>query len=437
MRLLACTLGALALLTGSASAQISSSIPAWGLTTHFYDVGTDPSVDYDAVISDQPIDLDGRSLFALAEGEALCRDPANLQDGLTYTLVSTTGGLSGRMTYDGAPLEDGDEIWVLPIGRSCMNVLGRLEIHYHESGPVQTVTAIVVDGSPIPVTTTRVVAAGGPVETNEPVKLTATVRPSSGPVTGAVSFSDVSAQGELCTDVPVALVDGSWTATCEAGLRASVGKDFIWSGNLRASFTPADAALQVGSSGTNWLTVRAGGTSTSIQVERTASGQALATATVLPAYAGPNVPSGAVRFSEAGTPVSGCEARALAGSTHARATCDLGALSLGDHELVASYLGDDAFDGSQSSPDAFTVTPPVASPQASPPAPVRTATPTTTAKPHRRAAVRRARCRHRQRRHAGARAQRSRPRRCARAHRHRRPARRPARRLTSSVRPAA
>jgi len=55
--LLACTLGTLALLSGSAAAQISSSMPAWGLVTYIYDVGTVPGLDYDTVVSDQPIDL--------------------------------------------------------------------------------------------------------------------------------------------------------------------------------------------------------------------------------------------------------------------------------------------------------------------------------------------------------------------------------------------
>jgi hypothetical protein len=435
--LLTCVLGASALLSGSASAQIRPSIPSWGLVTYFYDVGSVPGLDYDAVISDQPIDLDGVSFFAIGESDDLCYVVPALQNGLMYTLVSTTGGLSGRLSdVNGVPFEDGDVLSnVRPDGRSCMHTIGSLEFHYHESGPLQTVTATVVDGSPIPVTTTHIAAPRRSVETNQPVTLTARVRPSSGGVAGTVSFSDEAAGSTVCANVPVELVDGSWTATCKAAFRPPHEEgEFMWSGNVRATFTPADATALVDSATTHWLTVRAGRTSTSVQVERTATGQMLATATVVPTYKGPYAPTGAVAFSDAGTLIPGCEAQPLGGSAPAQATCDLSALATDGHEIVASYLGDDAFDGSQSSPQALTVEPPIEPPAAQPPAAGASAG--STAKPapsHRRGAVRRSRCRHRERRHARAGAHRSRPHRCAHIRRHRSTARRVARRLRSSA----
>lgn len=425
MRLLLCVLGALALLSGSAAAEIRSSIPAWGLVTYFYDVGTVPGLDYDAVISDQPIDLTGTWFGAFGNSMELCYEVPALQNGLTYTLVSTTGGLSGRLVDNfGATLEDGAVLRnVGTIGRGCMHSLGSLELHYHESGPVQTVTATVVDGSPIPVTTTHVAVPSGSVETNQPVTLTATVRPSSGGVAGGVSFSDEAAweRGPLCADVPVTLVDGTWTATCKAALRAPPEPGaFMWSGNIWAGFAPADAEALVGSATTAWLTVRPGRTSTSLRIDHTAAGHTLATATVVPAYSGPNVPTGTVRFAEAGTPIAGCEAQPLTGSEPAQATCDLGVPAVGGHALDASYAGDDAFEGSQSTPAAFTsessatLPPPSAAPPASSEA--------QPAASHRRGTGRRRHCRRRHRRHADARPGRSQQR--CRLHAHRRRSRR-------------
>lgn len=398
---LALACGAVAIAsTGSASARLISTVPEWGVTTSFHNVGTDPAIDYDQVLSDQPIDLDGISFFAIAESEDLCRGPAKLQDGLSYTLVATTGGLSGTMTYGGTPLGEGAIAGILPIGRSCMNHVGQLEFHYHESGPVQTVTATVVDGSSIAVTTTRLAVPRGPVETNQPVTLTATVRPSSGAVAGTVSFFDKAAWSEapMCSDVPVELVDGSWTATCEARLRAPHEfDDFMWSGNLRAMFTPVDAAALVGSATTNWLTVRPGRTATQLEIAPTATGQMLATATVAPAYTGPFSPTGAVGFYDNGLPVAGCASRPLPSSGALEVTCNLGVLSPGQHLLLATYLGDDRFTASGSGLRKITIPPAIQPPTAAPPQPVGTAagTETPTAPPHHRRAPgrRAARCR--------------------------------------------
>jgi len=85
-------------LSGSASARVLSWDPSSGLPTFvFYDVGNVPGIDYDTVVTDQPIDLDGRPFFAIGASDDLCYVVPALQNGLTYTLVSTTGGLSGRL----------------------------------------------------------------------------------------------------------------------------------------------------------------------------------------------------------------------------------------------------------------------------------------------------------------------------------------------------
>ena len=157
MRLLLCTLGVLALLSGSASAYLSSDT----LSVWIRGVGSEPDRDYDQLITDAPVDLDGVTLVVYPDSGPTCTDFPALENGTTYTLISTTGGLSGHLTQalGNVLLGDGDlYVGLRPMGRGCLHSLGDLQLHYHESGPVQTVTATVVDGSPIPVTCTSLAA---------------------------------------------------------------------------------------------------------------------------------------------------------------------------------------------------------------------------------------------------------------------------------------
>jgi hypothetical protein len=97
--------------------------------------GTTAGTDYAQLTSTGPVQLGGSSveLFeSLPSGEC----PA-LQVGYTYTLISTTGGLSGA--FGNAP-----EGSVIHDGLYCNNTY---RINYHETGPTQTVTATVVSTS--------------------------------------------------------------------------------------------------------------------------------------------------------------------------------------------------------------------------------------------------------------------------------------------------
>ena len=85
---------------------------------------------------------------------------------------------------------------LIPFGRGCIQSLGGLELHYHESGPVQTVIGTVVDGSPTPVTRTSLAADPQSVETNQLTTFSATVSASSGSATGTVAFHDMFADND-------------------------------------------------------------------------------------------------------------------------------------------------------------------------------------------------------------------------------------------------
>ena len=97
--------------------------------------GTTAGTDYAQLTSTGPVNLGGATgeLYeTLPDGEC----PA-LQVGFVYTLISTTGGLSGA--FGNAP-----EGSVIHDGVFCNN---SYRINYHESGPIQTVTATVVSTS--------------------------------------------------------------------------------------------------------------------------------------------------------------------------------------------------------------------------------------------------------------------------------------------------
>jgi hypothetical protein len=97
--------------------------------------GTTAGTDYAQLTAAGPVNLGGATgeLFeTVPDGEC----PA-LQVGYAYTLISTTGGLSGA--FGNAP-----EGSVIHDGVYCNN---NYRINYHETGPTQTVTATVVSTS--------------------------------------------------------------------------------------------------------------------------------------------------------------------------------------------------------------------------------------------------------------------------------------------------
>jgi hypothetical protein len=343
-RVLGCGLVVLGLLVASTATAVAAWAPGSTFDVRINGVGSKPGQDYDQVVTDQPIDLDGVTLLVDLDGAAFCTAVPALENGTTYTLLSTTGGLSGRFIRFAQTLEEGDVYApLLPFGRGCSPSAGGLELHYHESGPVQTVTATVVDGSPIPVTRTRLAADPGRIEPNQLTTIAATVSVSSSTAEGTVRFDDGFADNDsiACPDQHVtATADAPAVATCQ--MTQSVADDVSragWGASMNATFTPDDPALVRASNGFVWMTVRSGSTATQLTpaAETVTAGTPLdLLATVTPAFQGLFAPSGTVVFRDGGAVLPGCASLPLAGdgTVHCRAVFD----APGEHTLSAEYV---------------------------------------------------------------------------------------------------
>lgn len=386
-RVLGCGLVLLGLLATSTGTAVAGWAPGGTFIVTIDGVGSKPGQDYDQVVTDEPVDLDGVTLLVDLDGAAFCTAVPALENGTTYTLLSTTGGLSGRLIHYAQTLEEGDVYApLLPFGRGCIPSAGGLELHYHESGPVQTVTATVVDGSPIPVTRTRLTADPGTIEPNQLTTFAATVFVSSGAAAGTIAFHDGFADNDAiaCPDQHViATVDAPAVATCQT--TDSVADDFSragWSPSMTTTFTPNDPALVRGSNGPVWMAVRSGTTATQLTpaAETVTAGAPLdLLATVTPAFQGLFAPSGTVVFRDGGVVLPGCASLPLpsSGSVHCSAALD----APGTHALSAQYLAASPlvpgakaeFLGSTSASETVTVVPPP--PPPAPPSPAVPATP--------------------------------------------------------------
>lgn len=342
-----CGLAVLGLLTAGTGAASAAFVPGGTFEVRIDGVGSVPGQDYTQVVTDQPIDLDGVTLLVDLDGSAFCTAVPALESGTTYTLLSTTGGLSGRLIRFAQTLEEGDVYApLLPFGRGCMQSAGGLELHYHETGPAQTVTATVVDASPVPVTRTRLTVDPGWIEPNQLATFAATVSVSSGAAAGTVAFDDGFADNDAiaCPDQHVtATADAPAVATCQT--TQSVADDFSragWSPSMEATFTPDDPALVRQSNGFVWMAVRSGSTATQLTPasQTVTAGTPLdLLATVTPAFQGLFAPSGTVVFRDDGVVLPDCASLTLpaSGSVHCSAVLD----APGAHELGAEYVAAD------------------------------------------------------------------------------------------------
>lgn len=313
----------------------------------------------DGGVGSAPVDLGGIGLWAELDSDPNCETIPLLPDGQTYTLVATTGGLTG--TLNGLPEGAVERLRRYDGGGHLCEpqpMMG-LQIHYDPSGPVQTVTATVVKGSPWPVSYTRVVAQPWrQLQVNQPSTLTATLEVSSGTAGGTVSFSAgqpfASGRPLDCPSAHVVVAaNAPATATCEAGF--SLEDWFRWPGEPAptATFTPDDPGTVAGSFGRHLVSVSRGTTTTALR--RTHSRKLVATVT--PGYGGTFSPTGSVVFSADGSPIPGCTAQPLTGSGTSRATCRTCPLGPGAHEIIASYAGDANFDGSTSDAESLAIVP--------------------------------------------------------------------------------
>jgi hypothetical protein len=301
--------------------------------------GATAGVDYSHLTSPGSVDLGsadlGMRVAPPGEGKP-CPLP---EPGQKYTLVSTTGGLSG--TFANAP-ENGDEV-PIKFAKECEQVTQKLLIEYSESGPTQTVTGTVI--AP-PSSTTLSALPSSPV-TNQSVTLTATVVASSGSPWGTVAFQGDRTAIPGCSSEPVMQDGVSYTATCQTSFAASGSPP-----ELSAAFTPGPGVnLQGSASAPDVLTVGQGSTTTTLQVSNAtpAIGASVTyTATVTPGSAGAVRPSGSVAFLDGGSPIGSCPAQPLAAG--GQGSCSLSYTSAGAHAITARYAGDANFTGSSSSP---------------------------------------------------------------------------------------
>ncbi len=180
--------------------------------------GTTPGKDYSRLVSPGAVDLAGAELGVL--GPKGC---STLPPGQTYTLVSTTGGLSGAF---GNALQ-GAEI-PIEFFKSCGSVSQKLQIAYDRSGATQTVTGTVIAGETS--STALSVSPNAPVA-NQSVTLTATVTTSSGIPAGTIEFQNGGAAIPGCAAQQVRSTGSSFIATCQTVFPAG-------SFQLSAAFTP-------------------------------------------------------------------------------------------------------------------------------------------------------------------------------------------------------
>jgi hypothetical protein len=100
--------------------------------------------DYAQLASNGPVRLNGSSVgVVVAPTSGNCPE---LTAGRTYTLISTTGGLSGSF----GDAEEGAEL-PLRYAKGCAKQTSKhLQIAYHESGATQTVTATIIETGGLP-----------------------------------------------------------------------------------------------------------------------------------------------------------------------------------------------------------------------------------------------------------------------------------------------
>ncbi len=196
--------------------------------------------------------------------------------------------------------------------------------------------------------TTTVSSSANPSVPGQSVTYTAAVSPV--PEQGTVAFADNGQPVTACGSQPV---DGSTgNATC------TVSYPGTGSHSVTATYSNS---IGVAGSVSVVLTqnVQQGATTTALtsSLNPSAPGQAVTyTATVAPVAPAAGTPAGAVSFSDGSTPVAGCTAQALTGTT---ATCTVTYASPGSHPVTATYGGDANFAASAPSNVVHQVVGPV------------------------------------------------------------------------------
>jgi hypothetical protein len=300
----------------------------------FHISGVDTSADkgYSQLVSHGAIKLGGSALKVHVEPgeESWC---PSLPPGQEYTLVSTTGALSG--VFGNAP--EGSEI-PIEFAKGCTQLSRTLRITYTPHSVIATVL-------PPESSTVLSVLPGSPV-TNQSAMLTASVSASSGTIAGTVEFQNDGVAIPGCSTQPVAEA----TAVCWTELSAAGSPK-----QLTAVFHPAAGVdLKESVSNTEAVTVGKGSTTTTLHTTTLTGGESVTyTANVTPQITGASSPSGSVEFLDGGTPIASCASQALTGDS---ASCQVSYTSPGTHSVTAQYPGDPNFTGSASAPQTVTAT---------------------------------------------------------------------------------
>lgn len=331
--------------TATAGELETTSVTLDSATTVGFEVhGTSPTpgVDYAELRSTGPVALGSATVAMLVpqlKAKEICHAPPV---GQTYTLVSTTGELTG--SFANAP--EGTQIPITYLSGCGTMPLETLQIEYHRSGLTKTVTGRVVAGYTS--TTTLESSVANPV-TNQGVTLTAPVQSSGEAPEGTVAFYD---KGK-----PIAGCGSRLVGFGGAGPHATCSTSFVAAGSpesLSAVYTPGIDVDVEGSSTTSADELHVGRGPATVGVRpsttRPSVGQAVTyTVAVTPEYSGAVQPSGVVEFKEGGVPIGSCSAQALVQGPSPTATCVLSYTSLGEHVVTANYLGDVNFVASSGS----------------------------------------------------------------------------------------
>jgi hypothetical protein len=336
---------AAALLAAPAASASEPEIPR----TEIEGVGGVAGVNYKTFTTDEPLNLDNQSespVINIALGW-YCDLTPPLPTGQVYTVVSTTGGLTGE--FPGTP--NGTVVKGLQVGHDCEREY-RFRIEYHESGPVQTVTATVVEGRPTPVSNIVVTRSPpGPFLPNQPVTQRVIVETSSGRPEGTVD--------DPCGEQRVTTKGRSFGVICHTLYAAEPGGTCTFGPQSSVRFVPTSEAAMAGwEKKTPWcaefappkITLRAAGTAPLPNKDVTY------TAEVTPTYLGPIVPSGNVTLREVGhpNPLPSCEGLPLTPEGGSGvATCHVSYATPGPHEIIVTYSGDELFEGSGMEGDLF------------------------------------------------------------------------------------
>ena len=304
--------------------------------------GSTAGTDYAQLTSTGPINLGGSSVSARV-GEPC----PQLTLGQTYTLISTTGVLTGIF----GNASEGAEIPIIPSG-ACEPRSQNLRLAYHRTGATQTVTAMVV--AP-PTSTELITVPSAKSVTNQQVSLIATIEAAASAPSGIAEFTNNGVIIPGCASVPIEHGKSGYTAKCRTTFAASDPVP-----HLSAAFIPAGGVnLQSSTSNTISLSVAPAQTTIDLDVSALsplAGNPVSYTATVIPSDAGPSIPTGAVQFDDSDTELGECPAQPLiSGEVLSTASCQVRYPGSSVHEVDAVYLGDANFTASTSSPQTVSV----------------------------------------------------------------------------------